>query len=146
VAFVSIADDLVSGDTNGAYDVFVRDRESWTTTRVSVNSDGTQADSNSRWDHALSITDDGRYVSFVSQATNLVPDDMNAAWDVFVHDCWNVITERASVAIDGTEGDDHSPDGCLSADGRYVALASDASNLVSDDRNGVRDVLVRRRW
>jgi hypothetical protein len=144
VAFKSGASNLVAGDTNGYYDIFVRDRQTGQTTRVSVASDGTQSNSDSEYP---SINADGRYVAF-SSASKLVPGDTNGSYDVFVHDRQTGITERVSVASDGTQGNYdsgywNSP--CISADGRYVAFDSGASNLVPGDTNWPTDVFVRDR-
>jgi Tol biopolymer transport system component len=141
VAFWSQATNLVSGDTNDTPDVFVRDRQSGTTERVSVASDGTQAD---RYSLVPSISGDGRYVAFYSDASNLVGGDPNFTWDVFVHDRWSGTTELVSVALDGTPaGAGFDPS--ISADGRYVAFESNASNLVGGDTNGDADIFVRDR-
>jgi Tol biopolymer transport system component len=144
VAFVSGASNLVPGDTNGVDDVFVHDRLTGQTTRVSVASDGTQGNGDSWWP---SISADGRYVAFMSWASNLVPGDTNGTWDVFVHDRLTGQTTRVSVASDGTEGNSDSIYPSISADGRYVAFQSWASNLIPRDTNGAWDVfvVVRRR-
>ena len=137
VAFCSIASDLVEGDTNGKYDIFVRDRQTGQTIRVSVSSTGQQANGNSYYDSVISA--DGRYVAFPSQATNLVADDTNGACDVFVHDCQTHQTTRVSVSSIGEQGNGRSgflsPLG-IAADGRYVAFKSIASNLVEANTNG----------
>lgn len=146
VAFYSAASNLVASDTNGAYDVFVRDRQLGTTTRVSVASDGTQANGPSaggRDGGRIALSADGRYVAFASAATNLVTDDTNAAWDVFVHDRQTGLTTRASVGSDGAPGNADSGSPSLSADGQRVAFESLASNLVANDFNGAQDVFVR---
>jgi hypothetical protein len=101
-----------------------------TTTRVSVATVGAQGDDASWYP---SISANGRYVAFQSGANNLVPDDTNGAFDVFVHDQHKVQTNRVSVASDGTEGNGWSWFPSISADGRYVAFKSWASNLVPDD-------------
>jgi hypothetical protein len=137
-----LATNLVVGDTNFGYDVFVHDRTSGTTERASVDSGGLQGNSLSR---SPSISADGRYVAFGSYATNLVPGDTNNRSDVFVHDRQGGTTERASVGSDGAEGNDDSQFPSISADGRYVAFVSRASNLVSDDTNNALDVFVRDR-
>jgi Tol biopolymer transport system component len=142
VAFESSASNLVSGDTNGFGDVFVRDRQTGVTTRVSVASDGTQGDSGS---YAPAVSADGRYVAFASPASNLVSGDTNGFGDVFVHDRQTGVTTRVSVASDGTQGNDGPWAPAISADGRYVAFASCASNLVSGDTNGSDDVFVHDR-
>jgi Tol biopolymer transport system component len=139
VAFVSSASNLVPGDTNGYSDIFVHDRQTQQTTRVSVASDRTEANGNSV---APSISSDGRYVAFESSAPNLVPGDTNGYSDVFVHDRQTGQITRVSVASDGTQGNGASSPSSISADGRYVAFASDASNLVPNDTNGAVDVFV----
>jgi Tol biopolymer transport system component len=140
VAFYSRATNLVGGDTNGVEDIFVHDRVTGETTRVSVASDGTEGDSYSH--HRPSISEDGRYVAFESSASNLVTDDSNGQRDVFVHDRLTAATTRVSVALDGTEGNNWSRRSSISADGRYVAFESWASNLVAGDTNGQRDVFL----
>ena len=142
VAFSSSATNLVPGDTNGQSDVFVHDRRTGTTERVSVDSAGTEANG---WSERPSISADGRFVAFCSYATNLVPRDTNGRWDEFVHDRQTHTTERVSVDSAGTEGNGDSRGASLSADGRFVAFASDANNLVPWDTNSVTDVFVRDR-
>ena len=142
VAFTSAATNLVPGDTNGQSDVFVHDRRTGTTERVSVDSAGTEANG---WSERPSISTDGRFVAFCSYATNLVPRDTNGRWDEFVHDRQTHTTERVSVDSAGTEGNGDSRGASLSADGRFVAFASDANNLVPWDTNSVTDVFVRDR-
>jgi Tol biopolymer transport system component len=142
VAFQTGSDNLVQGDTNGRSDIFVRDRLNATTVRVSVATSGTQGNGNSIYP---SISDDGRYVAFMSDAGNLVPGDTNLTHDVFVHDSMNGSTERVSVATGGGEGDLYSANACISADGRYVVFESPSSNLVPGDSNGDDDVFVRDR-
>ena len=143
VAFESEATNLVDGDTNGFRDVFVHDRVTGETQRVSVASDGTQGNGHSDW--LSSISTDGRYVAFESEATNLVSLDTNTAWDVFVHDRVAGETERVSIASNGTQGNDGSYWPSISSDGRYVAFTSDTTNLVDGDTNGFRDVFVHDR-
>jgi Tol biopolymer transport system component len=140
VTFVSYADNLVPGDTNGVADVFVRDLKSGTTERVSVSSLGVQADGPSV-DPFISA--DGRYVQYTSHATNLVPGDTNGATDGFVYDRVTKTTTRVTLGNGGVEGNADSDLPTLSADGRYVAFVSDASNLVAGDTNGHRDIFVR---
>jgi hypothetical protein len=142
VAFVSAASNLVSGDSNGYDDIFIYDRQSGQIKRVSVASDGSQSN-NSSW--YSSISAEGRYVAFSSLASNLVSGDTNGAEDVFVHDRQNGQTERISVASDGSEANNHSDYPSISADGRYVAFESRASNLVSGDTNGAEDVFIHDR-
>ena len=139
VAFHSIATNLVSGDTNGSPDIFVHDRQTQAIERVSVDSNGVQGDSES---YAPSISADGRFVSFESTATNLVSGDTNGYSDIFVHDRQTKTTERVSVDSSGVEGDSDSLAPSISADGRFVAFYSIATNLVSGDTNGYSDIFV----
>jgi hypothetical protein len=142
VVFASAASNLVPGDTNGAVDIFVHDRQSGTTERISVDSAGTQANGDS---DAPVISADGRYVAFESEATNLVPGDTNGAGDIFVHDRQSGTTERISIDSAGEQENNDSYFPAISGDGRYVALVSLASNLVPGDTNGTWDVFVRDR-
>ncbi|HET9692750.1 MAG TPA: choice-of-anchor D domain-containing protein, partial [Steroidobacteraceae bacterium] len=140
VAFVSDATNLVSGDTNGRIDVFVKDLEGGRVERVSVSSGGAQANGGS-YEPALSA--DGRYVVFESLATNLVPGDTNASQDVFLHDRETGETRRVSVGTGGTQPDGANGTPSVSADGRYVAFRSDATNLAAGDDNRSADVYVK---
>ena len=139
VSFDSDATDLVSDDTNAAADVFVHDLQTGETVRVSVSSDETESDGSS---YAARISEDGRYVTFVSDATNLVAGDTNGVPDVFVRDQASGETVRASLANGGGEGNDGSYSPAISGDGRYVVFDSDATNLVADDTNGAADVFM----
>jgi hypothetical protein len=149
VAFISSASNLVSGDTNSALDVFVHDRYTNQTTRVSVASDAAQGNGDSGWAASsyggISISADGRFVTFESDASNLVTNDTNGVTDAFVHDRQTQQTTRVSVATNGTQGDEQSGAPCISANGRYVAFHSIASNLVFDDFNNVYDIFVHDR-
>jgi Tol biopolymer transport system component len=189
VVIWSEATNLVSGDSNRVADLFVRDRAEGTTERISVSSDGTQANAESA---IAAITPEGRFVAFDSRASNLVPGDNDDAFDVFVRDRSTDrtelvgagsgpaisadgrfvaferrlnspdgppgiyvrdrakgVTELVSVAADGTPGNDLSGEARISADGRYVVFSSKASNLVANDTNGPdhpgTDVFVRDR-
>ncbi len=142
VVFDSFADNLVVGDTNQSFDVFVHDRQVETTERVSVASDGSQANLQS---FAGEISADGRFVAFQSEGTNLVPGDTNGTTDVFVRDRQTGTTERVSVSSDEVEGNSSSVRPAISADGRFVAFESFATNLVPGDTNGQTDVFVRDR-
>jgi len=141
VAFESEASNLVSGDTNWVPDVFVHDRLTGATERVSVDSAGNQGNS---WSELPAISADGRYVAFQSYAFNLVPGDTNGA-DVFVHDRQTGVTERVSVNSAGNQANSDSWSPAISADGRYVAFDSGASNLVAGDTNYALDVFVHDR-
>lgn len=140
VAFASSASTLVPGDTNGRRDVFVRDRLTSQTVRVSVASDGTQANSDSQW--APGISADGRFVVFASGASNLVADDTNNSTDVFVHDMQTAQTTRVSIASGGQQANNSSIVPSISGDGRFVAFESGAGNLVAGDTNNNSDVFV----
>jgi WD40-like Beta Propeller Repeat len=142
VAFASPASNLIAGDTNGAVDVFVNDRSTGATTRVSVASDGTQANAGS---FDPSISADGRFVAYWSAASNLVSGDTNGSVDVFVHDRSTGETTRASVSSAGVAGNGHSFYPSISSSGRFVAFTSEATNLVAGDTNGQTDVFVRDR-
>jgi Tol biopolymer transport system component len=140
VAFESGASNLVPGDTNGVEDVFVRDRRSHTTSRVSVSSIAEQANGES---FQPTISADGRLVAFTSLASDLVGGDTNGFGDVFVRDLRTHITRRVSVSTTGDQGDGDSWEPSISADGRLVAFTSWASDLVGGDTNGFGDVFVR---
>jgi Tol biopolymer transport system component len=142
VAFVSLADNLVAGDTNGTPDIFVHDRQTGTTSRVSVDSSGNE--SNGTNPNSPDISADGRFVAFQSDATDLVAGDTNGVVDVFVHDRQTGTTTRISVDSAGTEGNAQSREPSLSADGRFVAFHSDA-NLVAGDTNGLSDIYLHDR-
>lgn len=147
VAFVSLAENLVPGDTNTAPDVFVRDRLLGTTDRVSVSSSGRQADGASGLLNLMggpSISGDGRYVAFSSEATNLVRGDRNNTADVFVRDRLAGQTTRVSVATGGTEANAGGTEPDISRDGRFVAFLSNADNIVPDN-NFTADVFVHDR-
>jgi Tol biopolymer transport system component len=140
VAFESAATNLVKGDTNGAADIFVRDRKLGVTKRVSIATGGAQGDSGSV---QPSLSADGRFVAFQSYATNLVPDDTNAEPDVFIHDRRTGVTKLVSVSSSGRQADSNSVPEGISAHGRFVAFWSFATNLVPGDTNDAGDVFVR---
>ncbi len=142
VAFNSLSSTLVDSDTNNTIDVFVHDAIAKTTARISVDSSGTEGNGASYWP---SISADGRFVAFHSFATNLVPGDTNGVRDIFVHDRQTGTTSRVSVDSAGAQGNAESTFTAISADGRYVAFKSDASNLVASDTNGRADVFVHDR-
>jgi Tol biopolymer transport system component len=144
VIFVSGANNLVAGDPGPWRDVFVRDLRTGINDRVSVDSAGVQGDDDSG-SGVLGISPDGRFVAFDSLATNLVPGDTNGLGDVFFHDRQTGATERVSVDSAGAEGDGASLYPSISADGRYVAFTSEATNLVPGDTNAHRDIFVRDR-
>jgi VCBS repeat-containing protein/predicted outer membrane repeat protein len=139
VTIQSSASNLVPGDTNGVADVFVYDRQTDTIERVSIASDGSQANGASG---GSSISADGRYVTLLSSASNLVPGDTNGYYDTFVYDRQTDTIERVSLASDGSQANGASASASISADGCYVAISSSASNLVPGDTNGYQDIFV----
>ena len=139
LAFDSHASNLVAGDTNGRNDVFVRDRVSGKTTRVSVRTGGEQGNEAS---YLRAISADGRFVVFSSYASNLVAGDTDGCngerltcSDVFVRDRVTGKTTRASVQSGAKQANGNSGEAAISADGRFVAFSSYASNLVAGDTN-----------
>jgi Tol biopolymer transport system component len=142
IAFDSHANNLTRGDDNFVLDVFLRDTVARTTTLVSVATDGGVGNASS---FGASISADGRYVAFVSDASNLVPNDDNGVRDVFVRDMVSGTTELESVASDGTQQNSDAAQPAISADGRMVAFPSFASNLVPNDTNDAFDVFAHDR-
>jgi len=142
VAFRSYATNLVAGDTNDVIDVFVFDRNTDTTERVSVATAGTQANDES---FSPAISSAGRFVAFRSDATNLVANDTNNNSDIFVRDRTLGVTQRVSVASDGTQANGDSILPAISSDGRFVTFSSEASNLVGGDMNNLADIFVHDR-
>jgi len=142
VVFESVSSHLVPGDENGWTDVFVRDRQAGTTVRASVNSSGREGNHVSMHPR---ISADGRYVLFASKADNLVSDDTNFTWDVFLRDLQTGQTTRVSVGSGGVEGNRQSYGSSISDDGRYVAFDSYATNLVPGDSNDQEDCFVHDR-
>ena len=137
MAFLSHAGNLVEGDTDDQLDVFVRDRQTGSTSLVSVASEGTESEIYFE-DAMLSISSDGRYVAFDGGHTI---DNV----DAFVYDRQAGTTTRVNLASDGTQGNGRSLHPSLSAEGRFVAFVSESSNLVTDDTNGAWDFFVRDR-
>ena len=144
VAFESSFSNLVPDDTNEITDIFVHDMITGHTKRVSVDSNGNQGNFGSAsmdCSNPLSMSADGRYIAFCS-SSNLVPDDTNGYGDIFIHDIQTGQTTRVSVDSNGNQGNNHSFNPFISADGRYVAFASMADNFVSGDTNSDPDVFV----
>jgi Tol biopolymer transport system component len=142
VAFSSEATNLVEGDTNGVVDVFVHDRATGATTRVSVDSRGIEGNG---FSYSPAISADGRFVAFQSDSTNLVfPNDEFPRYQVYVHDRLTRTTERASVNDAGMPADDDSQFPDISPNGRVVAFVSPALNL-APRANGFRQVFVHDR-
>ena len=142
VGFESSAATLVAGDTNNAYDVFVRDLPLGTTARASVDSQGIEGGSFSGW---TSLSADGRFVCFSSAWGGFDANDTNLAWDVFLHDRASGATWLLSADAGGAPGNDHSQGGVLTPDARFATFASAASNLDPNDLNQTWDVFLRDR-
>ncbi|MBL8539394.1 MAG: PD40 domain-containing protein, partial [Betaproteobacteria bacterium] len=140
IAFGSLASNLAFGETNVVQDVFVKDLLSGAVLRASTDANGVQGNNTS---FGPSISADGRYVAFLSNATNLVADDRSVVADVFVKDMVTGAVVRASVSDRGVEANDSSLDAAISGDGHFVAFTSLASNLVVGDRNVATDVFVK---
>lgn len=141
VAFTSEASDIVAGDTNGAFDIFIRDLVGGTTVRATVDAVGGQADGPS---FAPALDADGSTVAFHSLANDLVPGDLTSNSDVFVRDLVARQNVRASVSPSGGNADEGTSDPDLDDRGRLVTFWGSASNLVAGDANGnTHDVFVR---
>ncbi len=146
VAFASLAGTLVAGDTNGKWDVFVRDVQAGTTTRVSVAADGAEANGDSGL-LGMAMSSDGRWVAYYSSATNLIANDTNGRRDAFLHDRATGVTTRVSVPDLGQAPAQADRDSgyygvSVSDDGRLVAFESSATNLVAGDTNASVDIFV----
>lgn len=141
VVFHSTSSNLVSNDTNSVADIFVKNMQTGEMIRVSTAANGTQANGNS--DYGATISGNGRYVAFVSTATNLVDSDTNGIADIFVKNLQTQAITRVSTSSAGGQANATSGGASLSADGRYVAFTSDASNLVAGDTNGIADVFIK---
>ena len=121
--------------------VFLRDRASNTTTLVSVNLTGTGGGNGDSLPFGISTN--GQFALFESAASDLVANDTNNAQDIFVRDLVNGTTTLVSVNTSGSSGNGESRDPVMTPDGRYVAFASAANDLVAGDNNGIPDIFVR---
>lgn len=139
LAFHSRATNLVSMNTNAVSQIYLRDLQQETTTLISVADDGTPGNKASA--QAL-VSDDGRYVVFQSDATNLVASDTNNTCDVFLRDRVNGTTTRISRAADGGEANGCSFTGAMSSNGRHIVYGSLATNIVEADMNSTNDLFV----
>jgi len=136
VAFGSPATNLVTPDTNGWYDNF---RKDMVTGAVVLCSPGIGGEANDD-SYPQTISADGRYVAYLSYATNLVDGDTNGKSDIFRYDALTGSVERCSITAAGVQGNDDCERPCISGDGRFVVFPSEASNLVSGDTNAKSDV------
>jgi Tol biopolymer transport system component len=146
VAFESNAANLSSEDNDAVRDVFLRDTQTGTITLVSRRSAAEGGAGGNDVSEVSAISADGRYVAFSSDADNLSASDVNAHVNVFVRDtqtATTILVSRQSAADGGDGGDGQSAFASMSADGRYVAFGSSATNLAADDDNGETDIFVR---
>lgn len=156
VAYYSNATNLVIGDTNNTWDFFVHDLDTGITDRVSVATSGAEGDRSSEArDHPPAVSANGQFVVFDSYATNLVADDTNEYWDVFIRDrgapddngvfrSENATTTRVSVGINGAEGNYESKWPAITPDGRYVTFTSSSNSFILGD-TGQWDIFVHDR-
>jgi hypothetical protein len=140
IVFSSSATNLVSGDTNGFGDVFLRDTFLDTTTRVSVDSTGTQSNGGSS---SAKISGNGKFIFYASSATNLVSGDTNASSDIFKYDVINGTTTRVSVDSTGTQSNGGSSNPDPDATGRFVVFETSSTNLAMTDTNANSDVVLK---
>ena len=140
VAFDSPRDDIVAGDSNGHSDVFVHDLQTHETTRVSIASDGAQGNGASGF---AGISTDGRYVTFRSEATNLVAGDTNGHGDVFRHDRSTGQTTRVSLTAGDAQNNAAATHPAISGDGQHITFESYSRVLTSADTRGYGQVFVR---
>ncbi|MEK8032070.1 hypothetical protein AACH06_14685 [Ideonella sp. DXS29W] len=141
VAFESSATDLVTADTNQTNDIFLKDRQTGTLTRVSTSSSGTQSSGGGSYGASLSA--DGHVVAFESDALNLVSGDANDARDIFVKNAQTGAVTLASSTSAGVQGNGWSTAAVLSGDGQFVLFKSWSTNLVENDTNGKPDWFVK---
>jgi hypothetical protein len=144
VGFYSLAADLVAGDTNQEFDIFLHDCSTGQTERVNVDSLGNQAAGHSGGQG--SISEGGRFVAFTSWAANLVPGDTNNRPDVFLRDRQSGHDGPTKFIFAGASDDHGAIDGVVSPyiDGRFAVFGSDAAELTPGDTNGLMDVLIPR--
>ena len=144
VAWTSAASNLIAGNTNHQFNVFLRDRLMGSTEPISLDSAGTQGNARSGI-FGISLSADGRLVVFASDASNLAPGDTNGVGDVFLRDRSTGTTERLSVSSSGAQANGESLYPAITPDGRFVSFTSLASNLVAGDTNNAGDIFVRDR-
>lgn len=140
--FASGASNLVSNDTNNASDVFAYQLQDETIERVNVSTDGQQNSSSTGPEIGISFN--GKYVTFTSNASNLVTDDTNNTRDIFIRDIQARVTQRINMRSDGMQTTGHSDNPYITQDGRGVIYHSSDSGLVSGDTNGMDDVFMSK--
>lgn len=145
VVFESMASDLAAGHLEESLDVYVYDRYASQLERASRRSDGQPVYNESFYSSPPEISGSGQFVTFSSNAENLVANDGNAMPDVFIHDRHRGVTELISVNLSGRSGNDYSSTPAVSADGRFVVFQSWADNLVKSDTNDSVDIFIRDR-
>ncbi len=140
ITYTSFAPNLVDNDTNDTTDVFLFDRDTGVTRRVSVRSNGDQATGGYSGHPAISA--DGRWITYTSNAANLVDNDTNNTEDVFLFDRDTGLTRRVSVRSNGDQATGYSYLPAINADGRWTTYMSFAANLVDNDTNNTTDVFL----
>jgi Tol biopolymer transport system component len=142
VAFETYAPNLFKGDMNEDFDIVIRDRKKGKTKLISKSSSGAKGDDGSV---DPDMTPDGRYVVFLSRASNLVAGDTMGITHLYIHDRVKKTTKLISKSSSGKRGNGSSGSPSVSASGRFVAFESHADNLVPNDNNGARDIFVHDR-
>ena len=142
IAFSSDASDLVGGDSNGARDIFVRDLKKDQTERVSVNTQGVQANGMC---YRPAISPKGRVIAFWGPSSSFFPEDINGESDVFLFDRKTKELTLASASTTGASGNGKSAEPAVSIKGKYVAFSSRATDLIEGDSNNAEDLFLRKK-
>lgn len=140
VAFESFATNLIGTDSNSARDIFVKNLDTGQIVRASVDAAGDEPNGQSA---DVAWSPDGTKLVFESNASNLIPGDTNAAYDVFVKDLVSGAITRVSTAADGTQANGYSFHAHFTADGHGVIFESLATNLLPGTPAGVREVYLK---
>jgi len=140
VSFASLATNLTDGPTSIFYDVFLYDIQANTHTLISRSWDGALADGQS---FAETFTPDNKYLVFASEATNIVRNDANDAYDLFFYNIESGAVCRYKARLDGIEGNQDATDIAFSSDASVAALRTESTNLGSWDTNGASDIYLR---
>lgn len=139
IAFSSFANNIVPNDTDNFADVFLYNRTTRSVESISIAANGVQGNNDSEEPR---ISSDGRFVAFVSDASNLVANDRNGLGDAFLYDRVTRSIQRVNVSNSGAESNGFTFPPAISGDGRYVAFQSLASNLAVSDTNRNSDLFV----